>query len=174
MKMRLDTLTNLAMLIFCIVGTVTLVMQWRSSSAADRNALDAPPTGYNVGESIAVDGVDFSQADRTLLLVVRKDCRFCQASMPFYTRLFERKSKATANLRFVVLSYDDQETSRADFEKHGLSPDAIHHIESDQVKAPGTPALVAVSRASTVEASWLGQLRGGQEAEVEKVLFAGR
>ncbi len=94
--------------------------------------------------------------------------------MPFYTRLFERKAKDAPHVRLVVLSYDDPATSRADFARHGLSPDAVHHIESDQVKAPGTPTLVAVSRASTVQGAWLGQLRPGQEAEVEQMLFAGR
>jgi len=40
-----------------------------------------------VGNKLAISGIDWSQSQQTLLLVLQKGCRYCEESVPFYQRL---------------------------------------------------------------------------------------
>ena len=83
---RLHTAANIMVIAaaVCVVGVALQVALTR------RNARNPTPT-YAVGEKInAVDGLDFRAASTTLLMVLREDCRYCQASLTFYQRLTQR------------------------------------------------------------------------------------
>ncbi|GMV23129.1 MAG: hypothetical protein AMXMBFR57_30780 [Acidimicrobiia bacterium] len=88
----LQTASSIAFLALCVVGTALGVRALTRPAPPPQTAI--PPGAVRPaiplaksGDRIAVPGVDFSKSDRTLLLVLKKGCVYCEASMPFYQQL---------------------------------------------------------------------------------------
>jgi hypothetical protein len=81
MAKRTEVLANVAFIVLCLVVAAVVAGQalgWLprpaaapQSAAAPRPPAPAPRPMYQPGETIAVPGVDFAKADKTLLLVIR-------------------------------------------------------------------------------------------------------
>src|SRR5262245_53592825 len=111
---KIGVALNLAILLALIdVG-------WRLAQPVYPSSLATPPyrsgaqdrSTYQPGESISIPGIDFRQADRTLVLVLRKSCHFCEASMPFY-RVLADGQKQLDGTHLVVASSDDVHTTQS-------------------------------------------------------------
>lgn len=124
----------------------------------------------SAGQTLTVPGVDFSLSARTLLVVVRSDCRFCSASEPFYGELLKRQQGRSAALRLFLVApaddpgFDTYMTTTGFAEEHRLQiPDALG--------VSGTPTLLLVNRDGQIENVWLGRLSPADETRVTDALF---
>jgi peroxiredoxin len=122
---------------------------------------------YQVGERIAeIQGVDFSRAPATLVMVLRESCPYCTASMDFYKRLADSSRRG----RIVVLSTDTPEVITAYLQKHGFEPDQTLSTSS-ALRISGTPTLLLVDRDRVIRQSWSGRIdRPSQERDVINAL----
>ena len=80
---RLSQLADGATIAVAIAILVSVGSQFRPSGPAGMS--ESELVEFRAGDVLDLDG-------RTLLMVLRSDCRFCQQSMPFYRRLLERDS----------------------------------------------------------------------------------
>jgi hypothetical protein len=122
---------------------------------------------YRVGDRIAeIQGVDFSRAPATLVMVLREGCPSCTASMDFYKRLADSARRA----RLVVLSADDPEVIASYLDAHGFAPDQTLSTESP-LRIAGTPTLLLVDRDRIIRQTWDGPIEGpSQERDVINAL----
>jgi hypothetical protein len=154
MAARLQTVANIAVI---LASLAVLWMAWERSQPAGPE----PPPTYAVGDQMdAVDGVDFRGSERTLILALREDCRFCRDSMPFYQKLTTAAGAATGRaFRLTVLSTDSQAALSAYLRANGVEVDDVVSYQSGALKIPGTPLLILLDRGGVVQRVWRGRPR---------------
>ena len=94
MKARLEVVTNVVVILLAVViGSIYL---------KDRFSTPSPQTDeVKAGDKLAsLDGWDWGAQDRTLVLVLRKGCHFCEDSAPFYQRLVAQQQQAGVEDRY--------------------------------------------------------------------------
>jgi hypothetical protein len=161
MRIRLDTVTNLATLAMCVIMGVVLVQ-----SRFDTRTQS--PKTYSPGEKVSgLSEVNFGAAQKTVLLAIRKDCEYCQASVSFYRTLMERVAKSHGSVQLAVISSDPVPTI-SEF----LNPSSTATLVSltqtrmREMKIIGTPTIVVADPSGLVKQVWLGKLDGAGEQEV--------
>lgn len=181
MDRRIQQLTNLAFLLLCLVGvalgvralfrpTAVLVPGGLNNlRAANPRPVAQPPVLYATGEAIAVESVDFTRADRTLLMVVRKGCRFCDESMPFYKRLGD-DAMIAKRAQLVVVAPDDEAVSREELARQQIRVDHVVKRSLGLLKVRGTPTAIVVNKAGRVEKVMVGRLDEKQQQELMSAL----
>lgn len=133
---------------------------------APAGQVDSTPL-YEVRIDPAV-GIDFAAGERTLIMVLRSDCRYCRESMPFYRRLLARDTDATQVV--VVAPPDDREMGDyLAFEQ--VRPDALTFAEPNLVPVSSTPTLLMTDAEGLVTHAWVGLLDADREADVFVTLF---
>lgn len=149
----------------------------RSLAAVPSRASNvAPLAEYRTGEKLPGSSrLDLSRADHTLLLFVRSTCAYCTASMPFYRKLTDARSKSGVSLNLTVVSSEPQEVLESYIKQYGVAADASVSLpdpELRQYKVRGTPTLVLADRDGVVRKVWVGQLREQAEREVLDLVSA--
>jgi hypothetical protein len=165
MSKRLDDLANVAVIITCAVisaGILTLLVERIPERRRPRFA-----QGGEIRAKLT--HVNFARADKTLLLVVHSECKFCAASFPFYRTLLERRQTTNSSVRFVGVSTEPTEDLKAYFTKSAALPDEF--VSIDKGTPVATPTLVLVDRSGTVMREWTGLLDAKAQAELTGMLF---
>ena len=169
MRIRLDALANVAIIVVCCAATTQVVLRIRREHAIPR-----PPVTLKAGERLSVQGVNWALAERTAVLVISANCRYCVASMPFYRSLVARRDLERARVRFVVLASDEPAVLSRYLGTHGLNIDQTGHVAAREMRIRGTPTLLVVSGSGVVEALWAGQLDSPTQQRVQAALFPGK
>jgi len=163
-------LANIGVIALCLlVGWLAVKKSGAWTGAPD---LSGRPPVYRTGDAIdAVAGVDFKAARRTLVMVVREDCRYCAESLPFYQKLTEARAKNPGqDLRVIVATTDAHETLAAYLRSNRVDVDKVVTIAAGALKVPGTPSLLLVDATGRILSFWRGKLPPQQEQEVLRVL----
>lgn len=173
MVRRIEILANLAFLLLCTVGIVLGVQAMSRPTPVVANgpptpARSAPPL-YQSGERITIDGVDFTAAPKTLLLVVRSTCRYCTDSMPFYKTLASAPTSGR-RARIVALTPEAVEVGAEYFDSFGVKLDGVVSTPLTALKVRGTPTAILVSSTGVVEKVWQGRVDSKTELEVAAAL----
>ena len=123
-------------------------------------------TGAALADTV---GVDWSSADRTLVLSLHSECRFCTASLPFYRRLLD--ARRDSPVRVVVAASTEDTAIHAYLDDGGVQPDRVVTVEAGALPIAATPALFLVDRGGIITGAWIGQLGDEQETAVLDALF---
>ena len=120
------------------------------------------PLGVKIGTDA---GIDFAVAERTLVMVLQSDCRYCEQSVPFY-RSLPRQPRGVQVV--IVAPPGDVEI---DAYREIVQPDAVLFVEPTILPVTGTPTLLLVDQEGNVEASWRGLLDVTREEDVRRTVF---
>lgn len=118
-------------------------------------------------EQLSLPGVDFTKGQRTLLLVLRSSCPFCEKSMPFYSRMMATKSKDS---QVVVVGGEDEKILNNYLKVHDVAVDSIAVVTPESTPSQVTPTAILVDRKGVVSNVWRGQLPPDKENEVLQLL----
>lgn len=167
---RIETAANIAAIImFALVGAsaATRLLTLRDAPAVSA----APADRYDLGDSCdLIPSEDVRQSDRTLLLILHSQCKFCTESMPFYRQLMNDRG-ASPGVRFTVLMLDPLPKGKAYVSANGLSADSVIRFPIDKTnRISGTPTLLALDASGIVIGVWIGKLSRDQEEQVERVI----
>ncbi|MEZ5289859.1 MAG: hypothetical protein R2745_02140 [Vicinamibacterales bacterium] len=167
-RISLETLSNIAVLVACV---------WAGYALYNRPAAASPPPAptrptYAIGDASEIQGLDYSAADATVVLFVRKSCQFCTASMPFYNRLTTKwpRGREARHVQFVVITTDDDATAATYLSTFDVSVDVLRANERPPNKVFATPTVLIVAADGRVRGAWTGQLSEAGEAEVVATL----
>jgi hypothetical protein len=161
-KTRLDIAVNVAILCVCVLIAVIGVKKFLLNSAPP--AASMPKTGTH----LRLAGVDWSRADRTLVMALNTHCHFCSESAGFYQRLL----RAASVSKVPVVAVFPQPTAEA--REYWASLDlALSGVDLQQAPLGGinvsaTPTLIVVDRKGLIAGAWVGKLAARGEAEVIK------
>lgn len=169
---KLEKLTNLSIILVCLVLTGDFAYRRISAGAPIPTAkkLPAAKPAYAVGTPFpTLTNFRPEAGKRSLVLVVRDGCKFCDASMPFYQRL-AIMIKRTPGTEMVGVCLNPADVCANYFGKNGVPVTRSVTAGTDKLKISGTPTLVLVDEQGRVDSVWVGQLPDVREQEVVSAL----
>ena len=164
MKAKIELAANVAVILLAVViGSVFLKDRF---AAPGRD-----PNEVKVGDRLSgLGGWDWGAHDKTLLLVLRKGCHFCEDSAPFYQRLVAEQQQDRSNTAIVAAFPDPADAAKEVVQSERLGVQALAGVPLGRLKVSGTPTLLLVDNRGTVLNTWMGVLSPRQELEVMKAL----
>ena len=109
-----------------------------------------------------------------LLLFLSSDCRFCQASAPFYHELLQASREQDVPLRIYAITSDGTTKFSSFMQRESLIFDRVI-LEAPPIAGfPVVPIIAVVSPDGRVERRWVGQLTLDEEREVLTTLGLSR
>src|SRR6185503_8682986 len=88
---RIELLSNIGIIVVAILLGIVLVNRYLLPPSPKPEAVEGGL--IKPGTKLALPNVDWGKSDRTLLLMLSTNCRFCTESAPFYQRLALEKAK---------------------------------------------------------------------------------
>jgi peroxiredoxin len=175
MARRLDTVVNITILITCAAVLGTLAVRVAGSVRSRPAKADVLKPG---DQFPSFEGVNVKDAERTLIMVGRADCRFCGESVPFYRHLSAKfRDSRPTRLQLVLVTTDPVDVTKEYVKRNELSFDRIVNVSApqrSQLKIPGTPTLYLVDRSGRIQKDWIGRLDNAGEQDVQSALVAVR
>jgi hypothetical protein len=172
MGRRLEVLANAAFLVVCAMAAAVLGRQliWPNATThGDNPERPFARMEYQPGDRIELAGVDFTKAEKTLLLVIRSTCKYCTESMPFYEDLAGNWG-STPEVRIVAVSSDDIPVSLEYLGQYQVKLAHVVQVPVDALKVRGTPTAILVDRTAVVRQLWPGFLDEARQKEVIRAL----
>lgn len=166
MKQKLDAAAN-AMVI--LVGLVMVCVFVRNYGFWGRVT---SPSEHEIqpGTQLTIRGVDWNRSDRTLVLALRKGCRYCEESMAFYRQLVGMQRAGQFKADIVAVLPNDANSAHDFMESSGLSVTTVPKTPLESIQVQGTPTVILVDRGGHVVRSWVGVLSEGRKQEIVKSL----
>lgn len=160
MRAKIEVAANIFVILLAVViGSVYL---------RDRFSAHGPESNeVKAGDRLPrLDGWDWGAHDRTLVLVLKKGCQFCEDSAPFYQRLVAQQRPDGLDAAIVAVFPDAADAVNEVVQSEGLAVHALAGVPLELLKVSGTPYLLLVDRSGTVLNAWIGMLSPKQELEV--------
>ncbi len=164
MRAKIEVVANFVVILLAVmIGSVYL---------RDRFSAHGPESNeVKAGDRLPrLDGWDWGAHDRSLVLVLKKGCHFCEDSAPFYQRLAAKQQEDRSNTAIVAVFPDAADTVNEVVQLEGLGVRALPGVPLETLKVSGTPSLLLVDRSGTVLNTWIGMLSPRQELEVMRAL----
>ena len=163
MRVKIEQIANMAVILLAlVVGAVFL---------KDRLSHDPEPNQIRVGDKLPnLDGWDWSAHERTLVLILRKGCHFCEDSAPFYQRLAVLQKQGVTTSPVVAVFPDSADVVEHTVQSEGLEVRTVSGVSLEELKIVGTPTLLLVDKRGKVLNAWIGVLSPRQELEVIKAM----
>lgn len=157
-KAKLETITNIAILIICVISVVLV---------ANKYFLHRSPPSIlspQVGSTISVPGIDFSRSNHTLVIAISTQCHFCEESTDFYKKLVLAAERHGTQV--VGVFPQESSVSKKYLESHLLW--GVQNVQErlSAIQVEGTPTLILVDRKGKIAKSWVGKLPEKEENEV--------
>ncbi|MBZ5566210.1 MAG: hypothetical protein LAN64_00010 [Acidobacteriia bacterium] len=157
---RLEVAANILLIIVTIMVGFTLVVNYRARRPVSRPSL--------TGRELPIHDIAWSDYSRTLVLILRKECRFCRESSPFYRRLVLQAH--ARHVRVIAILPDSPADARLYLAGEEIAVDCIVQLRANDVRVAGTPTLLTVNRQGVVEKEWVGKVPSEKEEEVIRSL----
>lgn len=160
---RVELLANIAIVVVALLLGVVLVNRYLLSTSPKSEALEG--ARIKPGMKLSLSGVDWGRGDKTLLMVLSTNCRYCTESVPFYQQLAQQKA-LRKNARLIAILPQSLGEAEKYLNDNEIAVDEIRQPVPGAVYAKATPTLIVVDRIGSVVGSWVGKLPPEKEAEV--------
>ena len=159
----LENLTNVAILIVCLlIFSLFLSHKWGSHGASSNIA-----ETHFVGKVInPVPGYQWASHPKTLVLALRKNCQYCEASMPFYKRLSSLEREGRLCVHLLAIMPDSRAAGNEALQASGVEIQGVFEEPLASIQVLGTPTLLLLNASGRVEKAWVGQLSADEETRV--------
>ena len=116
----------------------------------------------------ALPGYNWGQHSKTLLLVIRKGCHFCEDSLPFYRELLQAERNGDSKVFLISVLPDGEIDATHMLQDAQLDVPVVASFPLQQLHISATPTVVLVDRNGRVEHAWVGE----QQAAGRKAILA--
>jgi hypothetical protein len=157
----LDWMAKVAFIAACVTLTGVALLQYHRGRTPD-----VPDAQENVFVGLKL-GTPWPQErpTRTVLVYVSSGCRYCEASIPFYSRLIERASRSDGRWTVAFVARDRVDATTSFLAAKGVTGTVLPAVPAG-LPARATPLLAIIDSAGVMESSWVGQLSSRQESKV--------
>lgn len=159
LSQKVELAANIAIIIVAIFLGYILIQKFFFQQNPSQ-----PPTEIAKGTKISLTDTDWQANQKTLLLILQKDCRFCTESVPFYKVLVEKSKEK--GVKLVAVLPNSREEGSQYLRENGVEIQEIKQAGLSSINVKGTPALILVNEKGEVEKSWTGKLPNPIESEV--------
>lgn len=146
--------------LFCVFFIKNYVLSSPQNPAPATN-----PRPSLVGNKLSADAFEWAKSEATLLVVLQKDCRFCDESAAFYQRLTKALS-IKPQTRIVAVLPTSQDDNKKYLQDKKIEISDIRQFSPSSLGVTGTPTLLLVDNSGTVVDEWRGKLTSEQEENV--------
>lgn len=154
---RLESLSNVALIVACIAFVVVLVhREWPSPRLGSAHSLQ--------GATVNLAALTPTRSKRNLVLFISETCHFCEKEMPFYRTL---RQKLPSDVSVIAVFPQNQPAPAKFLAAHAVRVD--HIASSDSLGAIGvvaTPTLLLVDGRGKVEHAWVGAQPDAQHRQI--------
>ena len=156
---KVELVANVAIILVAIALVVVLAKRYIFTGPTP----ETPQS--NIGATLSLPGIDWSQNNKNLLLVLSDSCKYCTESAPFYQRLAQERAQRQT---FRLTAFFPQPVSEGRKYLNGLGVgiDDVMELSPRAIRIRGTPMILLVNNAGVVTDEWLGKLPPDREAEV--------
>lgn len=127
--------------------------------------------GLRIGEALNhLDGYDFSQSTKTLVIVMNTGCEFCVDSIRFYNDIADRCKSTDHEIDVRAVFPDSVGDAQRFAKQHQLKVDLIPHVDPAVLKISAIPTVVLVDSNGRILNFWIGQLSPHDEEEIINTL----
>jgi len=167
---KLETAANIAIIVVSVLLGWVVVTKFMIST---RESAIAPSTRKTasqlaVGRKVTLSDVNWEANRRTLVLALRKDCRFCDEGAEFYRKLVGHAGKK--GIPVIAVLPDQEADGRAYVRTLGLDIQNVRQADLKKLEIAGTPMVIVVDHQGAVERAWLGKLPPREEEEVLRTI----
>jgi len=163
MYRKIEFLANIAIIIAAVLLVALAVNRFFLSPK--RAPLDQVATHLKAGDKVTLPGFDWTRSERTLVMALSVNCRYCTESAPFYQHLTAEISKHP-NTHLVSVLPQPTEAGRKYLSELGITIEDVRQIPLGVVGVAGTPTLILVDKEGIVKKVWIGKLPESAQSEV--------
>jgi hypothetical protein len=155
----------------CIFGAATalLFVGWQTYGTS---IAKASLTSAMTGKVVRIPGAPSPRSNRTVVLALSANCRFCSDGAPFYRRLADRASRR-GEIRVVATLPQPVDEGRSYLRTLGLDSIEVSQSDPSSIGVVGTPTLLLLDEDSRVQAAWIGRLSSNEKKEAFRRIFEG-
>jgi hypothetical protein len=155
-KKYFNRILNIAIIIACLLLVLALIQRYHLASRRSNR-------------TVSLNGVDFSQSKKTLLLFFQRDCDICRASLPFYRSLLNEFPVSTS-VQFVFITPEAPNIAERFLKEDGISSVTVLEGRAGLLGVKSSTTLILADSDAAVRGYWVGQLTPEREAEIYKGL----
>jgi thioredoxin-related protein len=157
---KIELFANVAIILVAIVLCVVLVKKFVLTSDAPTPERKQP----TVGAKVALPDTNFAAKDKTLLMVLKKDCRFCTESAEFYRKITGLAGEK--NVQVIALFPHPAQDGQEYLNQINVSVEDKRQADFAALNVSGTPTLILTDKNGEIQKVWVGKLPPDREKEV--------
>ncbi|MGI8467250.1 MAG: peroxiredoxin family protein [Pyrinomonadaceae bacterium] len=166
LKHNFDTSINITVLV-CLVALIGFFgYRWFVPQTRQSNYKEDFAEGKTLAE---VPNLDEGNYEKSIILILNTDCKYCNASVDFYKRLANTKYD-TNSKQLVALFLQPKEIVDKYISEKAFPIRSISSVSFEKLKAGVTPTIVAIDKQRRIIRAWFGKLPPDKEQEVLDVL----
>lgn len=159
MREKLETVANISVIsIAVLIGVVTIQNYFIRATAKPFSSKIAE------GTKVELPNVNWEENEKTLVLYLRKGCKYCTESMPLYKKIARQYSNK--KIQFLVVSRESEDVTKSYLNEHKVDFTEVRQASLESIGALGTPTLILVNQKGEVANSWLGKLNPERERDL--------
>ena len=171
---RLERWTYICLITLCLVSGGFLVKDHLRSQSLRREA-GVDPAKSMLGKAFPVRGADWQSSKLSMVVFLSSSCHFCEASVPFYSRLLsDHRRGDRRTVPVVAVSAEPKEDLGRHFTAEHLDFDQIYQIPLPNDLLRGTPTLMVVDEYGIIRRAVVGQLPPSREEEFLQIARTGQ
>jgi rhodanese-related sulfurtransferase len=150
-------LLNIAILVAAVVLSAFLVRKFFFQPAQN--------TDYQIAANatLRIKGIDWADSDRTVLLALGKECKYCSDSAEFYRRLAAGITSQT-NTRLIALFSEKESEAEAYLKQLAVPIRELRYVSLSSLGIKSVPTVAILDRNGVVIDMWVGKLSPLKEA----------
>jgi thioredoxin-related protein len=117
-----------------------------------------------VGTKISDLNFDWSKANKNVLLVLQKGCKYCSESAEFYKKLIQQTRDK--NVKITAVLPQPKEEAEKYLDELGVSGIEIKQSQLSTLNVGGTPTIIVADDKGEISDAWTGKLPPDKESEV--------
>lgn len=142
---------NIAILVAAIVLSTVLVKKYFLPASHNSDYRIAPDA------RLIINGINWADSERTVLVALGKECKYCSESAVFYRRLAAAIA-GQRNTRLIALFSEKESDGEAYLEHLAVPIPEVRYTSLSSLGIKNVPTLVILDRNGVVNDMWVGKL----------------
>jgi rhodanese-related sulfurtransferase len=149
--MATTRILNIAILLVTLILSALLVKKFLFQPAQN------PEYRVAANAILRLDGINWTDSDRTVLLALQKECKYCSESAQFYRRLAAGLA-SQSNTRLIAVFSEKESETEAYLKQLDVPIEESRYVSFSSLGISSVPTLLILDRNGVVTDMWIGKL----------------
>lgn len=167
---KIETLANFSIIVAALFFCTTLVKDGWLHKPVVGLAPSAQIDSALQGTRLQINGVNWDQAEKTLVMALSTQCHFCQESTPFYKELTGSAAVKSKRVAIVTVFPQRQADAESFVKANEIQANKVLSMPLQAIRTSSTPTLLLVDRSGRIQKLWIGVLSPSQQKDLKDEL----